>query len=150
MNTSAPSHVWSSILERVRTLREGTRMSIDKWTVPHPIDAGAQVSVGLPVGQLADYRFAPGHDCSGLHVQEFETYWSIHVDIVHPACDLFSHLREEAPGGWVAGGAAVGALVGLALGRSSSGILVGAALGALIAVATLPQTGEGSTVVELT
>lgn len=148
MNNSNPSLVWSSVLHRARALREGARIDIGKRSIPHPIEAGARVSVGLPVGQVTDYRFPPSHDCSGLHVQEFEDYWSIHVDKVHPACDIFAHLREDAPSGWIAGGAALGALAGLALGRSSGAILAGAALGALVAVATLPKEVERLPIVD--
>jgi hypothetical protein len=88
-------------------------------------------SLGLPVGQLADWRM-PHPNCHGLHVREYAGYYTAHVDQVNPRCDLPGHLAADAP--LVGGAAALGALVGLALGESTQAMLVGAVIGGAVGV----------------
>lgn len=83
-------------------------------------------SVGLPVGQIADWRM-PHPNCHGLHVREYVGYYTAHLDRVNPRCDLVGHLAGDAP--LVGGGAALGALVGLAVGESAGAMLIGAIIG---------------------
>jgi hypothetical protein len=75
----------------------GTVIAYAKTSLPAPSSAGAIASVGLPVGQTADWRFPPDADCRGLHVQDFGDTWHAHIDRVHPTCDLLEHIRQDAP-----------------------------------------------------
>jgi hypothetical protein len=118
------------------------RLQVAKFAVPHPRDAGAYLSIGLPVGQDADYRFVPEHDCRGIHVQSFGETWHIHVDVVHPECSMAEHLRRDAPGTWIAAATAAGGLLGLLLGRRKEAALAGAAVGAMVGALT---AGGGGT-----
>jgi hypothetical protein len=87
------------------------------------------LSVGLPVGQQADYRMSyPG--CGGLHVRDFGTHYVAHLDRANPACNPIGHILEDVPD--VAAGVALGALVGLLLGRSKEATVAGAVVGAAI------------------
>jgi hypothetical protein len=133
MITSEYARQWWAWLRTQALVQPTRKIQAAKDRVPHPRDAGAYVSVGLPAGQDEDYRFPPEHDCRGVHVQSFASVWVIHVDVVHPACDPLEHMRVDAPGTWVAALTAAGGLVGLALGRrkeaAAAGALIGAALG---------------------
>src|SRR5262249_33627308 len=91
-----------------------------------PTAAGMHTSLGLPVGQFADWRYpAPG--CDALHVREYVHGYTAHLDRVNPNCDLPGHLAQDAPA--IGGGGAVGAVVGLIVGESPGAMLVGALLG---------------------
>jgi len=89
-------------------------------------------SIGLPEGQLADYRrlLSGGR---GLHVKVFRNHYEAHIDEVHPDVNPIEHLRQDAPGVFIGGGVALGAAVGAAVGRSGSSTAVGAAIGGVLA-----------------
>jgi len=142
MTYPTESQVWERVMAQARTVPPRTFIQYPKYQLPHPRDAGARVSVGLPRGQIADYRFPPDHRCRGLHVQEFDGCWEIHVDEVHPECGALDHLRRDAPGAWTCLGAAVGGLLGAALGRSKGAAAIGAGLGALLARSSSRDAGE--------
>lgn len=101
--------------------------------LPHPRQAGAMLSVGLPKGQRSDWRFAPGPDCTGVHVHELADGWAAHLDRVHPACGLVPHLQADAPGVLLVVGSVAGAGLGLCAGRPLLGMLFGLVLGAAMA-----------------
>lgn len=85
---------WADIDTQIR--REGLRaLTIRKSDIGHPREAGAKIGMGLPRGQLSDWRFPARADCSSLHVSEFSGVWSAHVDAKHPGCDLVGHVRED-------------------------------------------------------
>jgi hypothetical protein len=95
--------------------------------------------MGLPTGQLADWRFvSPG--CDGLHVREFGDFYSAHVDRVNPTCDPIGHIVSDTP--QIAGGLALGALAGFAFGKSKEAALVGAMFGGLIGLAAAASQAE--------
>lgn len=131
--------IWNAVYDEVAKHPSGTRLRFPKWSLPHPQEAGAHVSVGLPLGQSADYRFAPDDACRGLHVQDFGETWIVHLDRVHPACDVVEHVRQDAPQAWLAGGTGLGAALGLALSGKKEGLVAGAALGLLAALLTTPK-----------
>lgn len=134
---------WEQVLDLLQQESPGTILRLPKHWVPHPEDAGAIRSLGLPFGQSADFRWRLG-DCTGLHVRDFQGFYEAHLDEVHPACGFVEHLRQDAPHAYVAGMAALGALSGLLLGRSKESTLVGAGLGALIGALTAPKDEPGS------
>jgi hypothetical protein len=109
----------------------GSRVAVDLGAPP-PATAGARRDLGLPVGQLADWRFPAAADCTGLHVHEHADRYEAHIDQVHPACGLVEHVRVDAPQLLVVIGALVGTGLGLGggTGRAVLGLVLGAALGA--------------------
>jgi len=139
MTATTSRKIWAGVAQQLEGLAEGARLAFAKPALPHPREAGALVSVGLPVGQVADFRFAPDSACRGMHVQEYQDRWVVHMDQVHPWCDVLEHLRRDAPNAWCASGAVLGAAVGAALGRSSGAALAGAGIGLLIALASGEQ-----------
>jgi hypothetical protein len=93
---------WDEVREWLRGERPGRELFIRKASIRHPRESGAAPSSGLPRGQLADWRFAPDLDCRGLHVHEFAARYRVHLDRVHPACDVFGHfMRDVLPGRWL-------------------------------------------------
>lgn len=126
--------VWTRLSAIVDEHPRGAFVKFTKQRVPHPRDAGAELSFGLPLGQRADFRFPPAHDCTGLHVHEYDEAWVAHRDAVHPECDPVDHLRNDAPKTFILASAGVGAALGAALGKGSRGAVVaGVGVGLLVA-----------------
>ena len=105
---------WAAVLEALREHGEGAQATISRADIVHPAAAGAVRSVGLPVGQVADWRFPPMHDGGGLHVQDFgQGGWRAHLDAVHPSVSLPGHMEHDmipALNHWTASRSRVGAL----------------------------------------
>jgi hypothetical protein len=120
---------WEMVANRLSTEPAGTRLRVEKHLAEHPKDGGLRPSIGLPVGQTADFRLRLP-DCRGLHVQDFGTHYEAHIDQTDPACDLVAHLRNDAPATFMLTSALVGGLVGLLLGRSGQAFAAGLVLGA--------------------
>ena len=133
-------NLWSNVRAQLERFPSGTVLRYLKATLPHPRDAGAAVSLGWPVGQLADFRFAPESDCRGMHVQDVETHWAVHLDRVHPDCSLIEHARQDAPQSLFVGGALLGGIVGAALSNKRDATVAGAGIGLLLAA--LIHTGR--------
>ena len=123
---------WKSVAVALRSGPQSTCVRVPAWQVEHPTAAGMTRSVGLPVGQVADWRM-PHPNCHGLHVREYVGYYTVHVDQVNPRCDLPGHIALDAP--LVGGGAALGALVGLAIGESAGAMMIGALIGGAMGAA---------------
>ena len=136
MICSSSQELWESIRFQLQHYPVGARLSFPKDALPNPRQAGARVSVGLPVGQIADFRFDPDSSCASMHVQEYSDRWIAHIDTTHPDCGIIEHIRKDAPGAWCFGGAALGAAIGAALSRRGDAILAGASIGFLIALLT--------------
>jgi hypothetical protein len=137
INDSALSHVVMFLAKNPA----GSVLRLPKGILPHPRAFGMTTSVGLPEGQRADYRkqLASG---AGFHVKDFGAHYEAHLDRVHPDVNLVEHLRVDAPGTFVAGGAALGALAGLALGGSKDDVLVGAVLGGFLSAIALENQAQ--------
>lgn len=138
MNYFSPS-TWSDVSKILRCEPSGSILRLPKHCLPHPVDDGAIRSVGLPMGQSADFRFRL-EDCTGLHVRDFQTHYEAHIDAVDPSCNLIEHLRQDAPKTYTGAAAGIGALLGLMIGESKEAALLGAGIGALIGAATLPDS----------
>jgi hypothetical protein len=123
---------WDGVRAQLEAGSAGARVVVELGA-PAPGAAGARRDLGLPVGQLADWRFPPGADCTGLHVHEHADRYEAHLDQVHPACGLVEHVRADAPQLLVVGGALVGTWIALGggAGRAIAGLLLGAAVGAV-------------------
>jgi hypothetical protein len=130
MNASA---LWAVVRSQLELLPAGTVCRYRKTIIGHPRDAGAVLSLGWPVGQVADYRFAPESDCRGMHVQDVGDYWAAHLDRVHPDCSLLEHARQDAPQSLFVGGALLGGLVAAAISNRREATLAGAGMGLLLA-----------------
>lgn len=134
---------WADVIMFLAKNPVGSVLRLPKGILPHPKTFGMTTSVGLPEGQRADYRkqLARG---AGFHVKDFGTHYEAHLDRVHPDVNLVEHLRVDAPGTFVAGGAALGALAGLALGGSKDDVLVGAALGGLLSAIAIENQAQAN------
>jgi hypothetical protein len=131
------------VAHRLASEPSGTRLRLEKHLAEHPTDGGLRPSVGLPVGQTADFRLRLP-DCRGLHVQDFGTHYEAHIDQTDPQCDLVAHLRDDAPVTLVVSSALIGGLLGLLVGASkeafAAGLVLGAGLGGM-AAAENPNRG---------
>ncbi len=123
---------WRDVATSLWHQPAGTILCLRKGLLVHPRRAGMKQSIGLPEGQLADYRrlLSGGR---GLHVKVFRNHYEAHIDEVHPDVNPIEHLRQDAPGVFIGGGVALGAAVGAAVGRSGSSTAVGAAIGGVLA-----------------
>jgi len=121
---------WREVISALSAEPKGAVARVPKGFLPHPSAAGMKESIGLPVGQTADFRLLLASG-AGFHVQDHGTHYEAHIDEVHPDVDPFEHVRKDAPGTFIVGSAALGAMVGGAIGRKGEFALVGAALGAL-------------------
>jgi hypothetical protein len=132
---------WPDVVLFLARNPAGSVLRLLKGVLPHPKTFGMTTSIGLPEGQRADYRkrLASG---AGFHVKDFGAHYEAHLDRVHPDLNLVEHLRVDAPGTFIAGGAALGALAGLALGGSKDNVLVGAALGGLLSAIALENQAQ--------
>ena len=139
---------WSGVATRLAVEPPGSVLRIPKYLLDHPDVAGARRSIGMPQGQLADYRLTLPN-CRGLHVRDFGTHYEAHVDEVDPACDAIEHLRQDAPDTYIVGAAALGALLALLLSGHRNAMLVGAGLGALLGVLMVPSTHDPARVPHL-
>ena len=86
---------WDEVRARVAALPRGGVLAIPKGAIAHPASAGAVRAVGLPVGQLRDFRFPPDRACQGVHVHEYARDWRVHLDRVHPSCSLLGHFFAD-------------------------------------------------------
>jgi hypothetical protein len=130
---------WEEVARSLGDEQPGTVLRVPKHLVEHPRAGGLMPSTGLPLGQSADFRLRY-QDCRGLHIRDFGTYYEAHLDQVHPDCGLVDHLRQDAPGTYVAVGTALGALAGLLLGKKPAAIFAGAAVGGLLTALTVPES----------
>ncbi len=128
---------WNQVAAYLHTQPAHSCMNILKWQVEHPTAAGLRPSLGLPVGQMGDWRYSSGH---GLHVREYFDRYTVHVDSVNPNCDLPGHIVSDAP--MIAAGVALGALIGLALGENAGAMMVGALIGGALGVAAASAAEE--------
>jgi hypothetical protein len=129
---------WLEVARYLSAQPNHTCINVRKMQVEHPQGAGMRRSLGLPVGQYADWRL-PYPNCHGLHVREYADRYTAHIDRVNPNCDLGQHVVSDTPA--LAGGAALGAIVGLALGESPAAMLVGALFGGAVGAA-IQANGE--------
>ncbi|MFZ5438474.1 MAG: hypothetical protein ACOZQL_00630 [Myxococcota bacterium] len=124
---------WLGVAAVLKQHPLGSIVRLPPARVEHPRDAGMALSVGLPIGQRADYRLdvGGGHD---LVVSEFAHGFEARLEI-HLALPEFERALKETPGSSVVGMIAAGALAGLALGKTKESALAGAAIGGLAALA---------------
>jgi hypothetical protein len=126
-----PPGIWTLVHRRLAVEPPGTRLAYEKRSLPHPRAVGAYPSAGWPTGQIADFRFPPDSACRGLHVHEFSEHWVVHLDRVHPECNLVGHVVADVPAAVASGGALLGAVVGATISKSAAGAVLGGMVGLL-------------------
>ena len=71
-------------------------ISVYKWGMIHPEDAGFYRSTGAPQGQISDYRKLLKNGRS-LHVREYEDNYRVHWDYFDPLENIVGHFLLDAP-----------------------------------------------------
>lgn len=126
---------WSDVVVQLWPPDASRRLRIPRGLIPHPLTVrNMRPSVGLPEGQLRDFRAVLEPTSAGLHVKEFANHYEAHVDAVHPAHGVAEHVRVDAPGALIGGSAALGAIIGASIGASGPASAVGALVGGLLGV----------------
>jgi hypothetical protein len=77
-----------------------TEITVSKYALPSPLNAGFVMSVGEARGQVADYRL-PLDDGREVHVREFQNDYTVHLDQVSAVRNPLGHLFTDAPH-WIA------------------------------------------------
>jgi hypothetical protein len=134
--------MWHEVAHVLAAQPPGSVLRVPKHQVEHPSAAGLSTSIGLPLGQRADFRFQYS-DSTGLHVRDFGPHYEGRLDRIHPNWEFLAQCRGEARGSHVAALAALGALAGTLLGRKPEAVLAGAAIGGLLAMLTAGPALEG-------
>lgn len=125
---------WADVVQQLWPPDSRHHLRLPKGTVPHPLTVkGMRPSAGLPEGQLRDFRVRLGTTTAGLHVKEFQHHYEAHLDAHDPSVQPVEHFVVDAPGAFIGGTAALGAIIGAAAGRSGGAAAGGAILGALLA-----------------
>lgn len=137
MNRLFPS--WHAVAQFLAQQPPRSVLRLEKYQIGHPSDAGMTLSLGLPLGQASDWRFC-SPQCGGLHVRDFGAYYAAHLDQINPRCDTVAHVATDTP--QLAGGLALGALVGAAFGKSKEATLVGAMVGGLLGLAATVSAAD--------
>ncbi len=124
---------WSQIGLHLQTQSPGTRIRLKASQVEHPQDAGMVPGIALPIGQRTDYRIDIGRE-HRLAVQDFGSHYEACLERIITPSELEKALKKS-PGSTVLGATALGALLGVAIGRTESAALTGALIGGLAAIA---------------
>lgn len=125
---------WADVVQQLWPPDSRHHLRLPKAIVPHPITVqGMRTSMGLPEGQVRDYRVRLGETTAGLHIKEFQHHYEAHLDAYDPVVKPVEHFVVDAPGAFVGGAAALGAVIGATAGRSGGAAAAGALLGALLA-----------------
>lgn len=125
---------WSSIAEEVLRKSEHEEVIVDKQLVPHPTQTTFfKRSLGIPRGQIADYRMKL-KDGRSLHIVEFKDHYRIHWDIHDPEENPLGHLLTDSPK-WLSSIILAGALIPagfLAIGKAVQNLINSSTLENLI------------------
>lgn len=144
---------WFQVASFLQAQEPGTHMFVRASQVEHPRDAGMMPSLSMPLGQRASYQLDMTAS-QRLTVLDFAKHYLARLDPVESGTGWEAALRK-APGSTVMGTAALGALIGLACGRSQGAAFAGAALGGLVALAGVavanaegaPKTTDAATAI---
>jgi hypothetical protein len=115
---------WRRVVQLLRAEPPGVILRLPKGHLPHPRTFRMTPALALPEGQSASYRKVL-RDGAGLTVDDFDAHYEIRIEVVRPVAG--------EPPSLIGGGAALGALVGSAFGRSQDGVVAAAAVGAVLA-----------------
>jgi hypothetical protein len=129
--TVLPLDSWRVVREMLQREPAGTILRVPKVKLPHPLDAGAEVSTSLAVGQSADYRWRHANGVR-LHAREFPTYYEVQYEKLAASETARPAVASSESLAVAAGLTAFGALVGGLLGRSRASTFLGGGIGAVI------------------
>lgn len=101
---------WADVINGLRGRPWRVSVRLELWQVPPPALGGLRRARGLPAGQAADYRAALA-DGSGLHVRDYGSHYTAHLDQVDPSVDWVGHLRADSPRVLFTGLATIGGTV---------------------------------------
>jgi len=88
---------WLDVARALARLGVGVEVELGKDLLPHPSSMeGFQLSLGLPRGQVADYRMGL-EDGRCLHVVEYQDHYAVHLDSTDPSRDPLGHLLRDSP-----------------------------------------------------
>lgn len=118
---------WDAVAELLVSQAARTPIRVDRSTVVHPVHAGLRRTVGVPRGQVADYRLPLGPD-TWLHVTEYADAYVVHREE--------RTVRKPPRKSKADSGALLGFFVGLALGGSIGAALAGLVVGAVTQAGT--------------
>ncbi len=110
-------NIWRPQISIARLFPAHTEITIPKFGMPHPLEAGFVSSVGDAAGQKANYRL-PLEDGKEAHVKEFEDHYTLHWDLVSAIKNPIGHFFSDAPHWVILGliGAAILGIISLVLG----------------------------------
>ncbi len=120
---------WTTIARVLSRRPARTQLRVQRSAIEHPVHAGLRRTVGVPRGQIADYRLPLGPE-TWLHVTEYAHEYLVHREVRARTTPVAA--APAKPGA----GALLGFFVGLALGGTVSGALAGLALGAVVDAGT--------------
>lgn len=88
---------WPSVIQAIARLGLGVEVELDKQWLLHPSKVeGFKLSLGMPRGQVADYRMRLS-DGRCLHVVELRDRYLVHLDSVDPSDNPLGHLLSDTP-----------------------------------------------------
>lgn len=73
------SGTWDEVGRWLASATAGSQVEIRRSDIAHPADEGASRSVGMPRGQVRDWRFLRTRTGGGLHVHEYRRSWVAHL-----------------------------------------------------------------------
>jgi len=132
------SLTWKQVAQLLEVQEPGTKLRLPRALTQHPADGGLSPTFGMPVGQRADYRLDHGGR-NVLFVRDFGTHLEARLEARPeraPAAKKDGDAVTADEASSVVGGAALGALMGLVLGRSANAAFAGLLMGALAGAST--------------
>lgn len=127
-----PEATWTDAVRALWPPESGKRLLIPKHQIAHPTAVhGMTRTVGLPEGQVGDYRLQLAPTQAGLHVREFQEHYEAMLAVIDLSVKAFDYLAK-APSS-VGAAATFGAIIGAAVGRSGGAAAAGAVIGGLLA-----------------
>jgi hypothetical protein len=134
MKTRAESlKAWGQVGHALTVGAAGTTARIPKATIPHPRDAGAQVTFTWPAGQIADYAIESENGGAPLIVREFQDHYEATLDAVRLAAGSIELANRNPTAAMFLGGALLGGAIGSSVSNKRHGMIVGASIGLLFA-----------------
>jgi hypothetical protein len=139
---------WEQVITALSGQMPGTRLCLNKWSLPHPATVGLYSVIYPPMGQLATY-YKLIQPALGFLVIDFGTHYDCQLD--HRPQPLATVLMQQAldpapvaaAGALIAGGTALGAALGASLGKTEKSVAAGALLGAAFAALIAANAKQG-------
>lgn len=128
------TRTWPQIARTLaRSPHDGHWLVVSKDEVVHPLDAGFRHTMGVPVGQRADFSLRLPR--WRLHVRDMRTHYEVQLfGFTNPPLRTSRDPTQpvSAVDASSASAAALGALVGLAIGRTAESAVAGSLVGVIV------------------